>query len=123
MYLRRLITISFLAMMFAATSNANLGIIGQFCLQNGNKWVGTLSVGFIFLGSGIGALYNNYIGKYRFRWILFGGAMGWNTYLTFSVLFLFIGFSDLIVIIILVGSLLCGLANSVYYNSLSNYIN
>lgn len=57
---------SLLAMIFAAISNANLGIIGQFCLQNGNEWVGPLSVALIFLGSGTGALYNQYMGKYQF---------------------------------------------------------
>jgi hypothetical protein len=123
MYLRRLVMMSLLAMLFAAISNANLGIIGQFCLQNGNEWVGPLSVALIFLGSGTGALYNKYMGKYQFRLILFSGAMGWNVYLTFSVLFLFIGFSNLIIVIILFGSLLCGLTVSLYYNSLNNYIN
>lgn len=122
-YLKRVILLSIVAMLFAAISNANLGIISQFASQNGNKWVGPLSIALIFLGSGAGALYNKYIGKYKYRVILVCGAMGWNIFLTFSVMFLFIGFSDVIVVVILGGSLLCGLLMSAYYNGLNNFIN
>ena len=122
-YLKRVIFISAVAMLFAAISNANLGIISQFASQNGNTWVGPLSIALVFLGSGTGALYNGYIGKWKYRTIIFFGAMGWNIFLTFSVLFLFVGFSNLIVVIILLGSLICGLMLSTYYNGLNNYVN
>lgn len=122
-YLRRVILLSTVAMMFAAISNANLGIISQFASQNGNNWVGPLSIAVVFLGSGFGALYNKYIGKYKFRTIILCGSMGWNIFLTFSVMFLFIGFSDLIIVVIIGGSLLCGLLMSAYYNGLNNFVN
>ena len=122
-YLRRVVLISAVAMLFAAISNANLGIISQFASQNGNNWVGPLSIALVFLGSGIGALYNGYIGKWQYRTVIFFGAMGWNIFLTFSVLFLFVGFSNLVVVIILAGSLVCGLMLSTYYNGLNNYVN
>jgi len=80
-------------MLFTAISNANLGIISQFASQNGNKWVGPLSVAFIFLGSGTGALYHGYIHKWSYKRIIFTGAIGWDFFVSFSVVFLFIGFS------------------------------
>jgi hypothetical protein len=122
-YFRRVVVLSVLAMLYTAISNANLGIISQFASQNGNKWVGPTSIGLVFLGSGTGALYNEYIGKWRYRFILFFGAMGWNIFLAFSVIFLFIGFSELVIVIILTGSLFCGFLLSIYYNGLNNYVN
>lgn len=35
-YLRRVVLVSLLSMLYAAISNANLGIISQFASQNGN---------------------------------------------------------------------------------------
>lgn len=122
-YLRRVILLSILAMLYTAISNANLGIISQFASQNGNHWVGPLSIALLFLGSGTGALYNGYIGRWRYKTILFCGAMGWNVFLAFSVIFLFVGFSNYVIVIILVGSLLCGVLLSSYYNGLNNYVN
>jgi MFS family permease len=49
--------------------------------------------------------------------------MGWNIFLTFSVMFLFIGFSDFVIVIILVGSLSCGILMSAYYNGINNFVN
>ena len=122
-YLKRVIFFSILGMLFAAISNANLGIISQFASQNGNPWVGPLSVAILFLGLGLGALKNSYIGKINYRTILFFGACGWNIYLTFSVMFLFIGFSQALIAVILLGSFFCGLMASVYYNGFNNFIN
>jgi MFS family permease len=110
-------------MLYAAISNANLGIISQFASQNGNEWIGPLSIALVFLGSGIGALYNAYINKWPYRYIILAGSMGWNIFLSFSVMFLFIGFSNLVIAVILVGSLGCGFLMSAYYNGLNNYVN
>lgn len=49
--------------------------------------------------------------------------MGWNIFLSFSVVFLFVGFSDLVTVIIPVGSLFCGFLLSTYYNGTNNYVN
>ena len=122
-YLKRVILLSLVSMTYAAISNANLGIISQFASQNGNQWIGPLSIALVFLGSGVGALYNSYIGKWSYRFIIFIGAMGWNIFLSFSVMFLFIGFSDFVIVIIIIGSLACGLLMSAYYNGLNNYVN
>ncbi len=122
-YLRRVVLLSSLVMLYAAISNANLGIISQFASQNGNEWIGPLSIALIFLGSGCGAIYNEYIGKHPYRYIIFIGSMGWNIFLSFSVMFLFIGFSNFVIILIMVGSLGCGILMSAFYNGINNYIN
>jgi hypothetical protein len=92
-YLSRVIVVALACLAYTAVNNTNLGIISQIAQQNDNYWIGPLSIGLIFLGSGMGAFYNKYIQKYPFNRIIFTGALGWNIYLTFSVLFLFLGFS------------------------------
>jgi len=121
-HISKVIYISIISMLFIAIANTNLGVISQFASQNGNEWIGSASVSMIFLGAGLGTWYNSYIHKYQFKWIIFVGAMGWNIYVSFSVIFLFIGFSNLIIVIILSGSLLCGLIISIYYNGTGNYV-
>jgi hypothetical protein len=51
------------------------------------------------------------------------GTIGWLIYLSFSVMFLFLGFETYLIVIIVVGSFGCGLIMSLYYNSLNNYVN
>ena len=46
-----------------------------------------------------------------------------DVFCAFSVMFLFIGFQDFINVIIIIGSLLCGLVVSLFYNGVFNYIN
>jgi len=77
----------------------------------------------IFLGSGLGTFYNKYINRWPYKYVIFGGAMGWNIYLSFSVMFLFIGFSNTLIAVILLGSLICGFIMSVLYNGINNYVN
>lgn len=122
-YLRRVVSMSILFMLFAAISNANIGIISQFASQNDNHWIGPLSIALLFLGSGIGAMYNKYINKYPFNKIIFTGAIGWDIFCAFSVMFLFIGFENYINAIIILGSLISGFIVSLYYNGIFNYIN
>jgi len=91
-HIKRVVAISFLCLAFTAITNANIGIISQFASQNNNSWIGPLSIALIFLGSGVGSLYNRYIHKYRFKAVIFVGALGWDIFIAFSVLFLYIGF-------------------------------
>lgn len=122
-YLKRMVLISIVNMLFVAISNANIGIISQFASQHDNHWIGPLSISLIFLGSGIGALYNSYIDKYPYNRIIFTGAVGWDFFNAFSVMFLFIGFENYINAIIIVGSLICGFTVSLFYNGTFNYVN
>jgi hypothetical protein len=122
-YFWRVVIASLLALVFTAVSNANLGIISQFASQNDNHWIGPLSVGLIFMGSGLGATYTKYIGRYLYSRIIFLGSVGWDIYCTFSVMFLFVGFENYINAVIIVSSLICGLIVSLFYNGLFNYIN
>jgi hypothetical protein len=122
-HFKRLIGLSILCLFFTAVSNANLGIISQFASQNHNDWIGSVSIALLFLGSGVGSLYSKYINKYRYNRVIFAGAVGWDIFIAFSVIFLYIGFSDYVIGIIIVGSLFCGMIVSVYYNGTFNYIN
>jgi len=61
--------------------------------------------------------------KYAFNKIIFTGALGWDLYCTFSVIFLFVGFETYVNAIIIIGSLVCGLTVSVFYNGIFNYFN
>ena len=77
----------------------------------------------LFCGAGFGALYHDYISAWSYRKSAFLGALGYNVFLSFSVIFLFVGFSSAVIVVIIVGSLVCGLMISIYYNALNNYIN
>jgi MFS family permease len=114
---------SMLCLFFTAITNANIGIISQFASQNDNDWIGPLSISLIFLGSGLGVLYSKYIHKYPFSKVIFVGTLGWNIFISFSVMFLFIGFENYIVAVIAIGSLVCGIVMSLYYNGTFNYVN
>lgn len=121
-HLSKLLAISLACLLFTAISNANIGIISQFASQHGNEWIGPTSIALIFLGSGIGALYNNYIRKHPYNRVMFAGAIGWDIFCAFSVMFLFIGFENYINAIIIVGSFVCGLIVSMYYNGTFNFV-
>ena len=54
---------------------------------------------------------------------MFAGAVGWNFFCAFSVMFLFIGFEDYIIAIIIIGSLGFGFVVSLYYNGTFNFFN
>jgi len=122
-HFKALIAISILCLLFTAITNANIGIISQFASQNNNEWIGSVSIALLFLGSGVGALYSKYINKYRYNRVIFAGAVGWDIFIAFSVIFLYIGFADYVIAIIIIGSLVCGLIVSAYYNGTFNYIN
>lgn len=119
----KVVYISIISMLFQAISNTELGILSQFTSQNGNQWAGPLSISMIFLGSGIGSLYNRYINQYRYRYILFIGSLGWTLFIGLIVLFLHIGFSTVVEVCLIIGSFVSGLLVSVFYNSIFNYVN
>ena len=60
-YFKRVVIVAIPCLLFTAVTSANLGIISQLAEQNDNHWIGPLSVGLLFLGSGLGAIYNKYI--------------------------------------------------------------
>lgn len=122
-YFMRVIFISVVGMLFTGIYYTNLGIISQFASQNGNFWVGPVSTSLIFLSSGIAGLYNKYLNKLKYRYVILIGAFGWIIFISFSVMFLFVGFSSTIILIILVGSFICGFIISPYYNGINNYVN
>lgn len=122
-YIKRVLFVALVCLVFVGVNNANLGIVSQLASQNDNEWIGPLSIALIFLGSGTGALYHEYMHKYTYNKIIFIGSLGWDLYVTFSVIFLFIGFESYIIAIIIVGSMISGLTASTFYNGVFNYVN
>jgi hypothetical protein len=115
--------ISTISMLYQAISNTELGIISQFTHQNGNTWAGPLCTSLLFLGSGFGSLYNKYLDKFSFRKVLFLGSFGYTIFIGLSIIFLAIGFTDVVLFIILLGSLISGIVVSAFYNAQFNYVN
>ena len=122
-YLNIVILASLVIMIYQGIANSVLGIISQFTHQKGNDWAGPLSTSLLFLGSGIASLYNKYIGKYPFKYTFFFGAFGYIIYTSLGLIFMKLGFSTAVQILIFVLSLLGGSICSVFYNSQFNYIN
>lgn len=100
-----------------------MGIVSQFTHQNGNSWAGPLSTSLLFAGSAIGSLYNKYIATVSYKLILFLGSFGYTIFIGLAVIFLKVGFSTNVQIILLVGSFIAGLIVSAFYNGQFNYIN
>lgn len=110
-------------MFYQAIANTILGIISQFTHQNNNDWAGPYTTALLFIGSGIGCIYNQYIGKYQYKYCFFFGAFGYITFCCLGLIFLKIGFSTGTLILIFVLSFLAGLLCSIFYNTQFNYIN
>lgn len=100
-----------------------MAIVSQFAYQNGQGWVGPLSNALLFLGSGFATHYNNYIDKLPYKYSFFIGSLGYTLFIGLSVIFLKIGFTTLVEILILMGSLISGITVSMFYNSQFNYVN
>ena len=75
------------------------------------------------MGSGLGSLYNNYIGKYQVRYCIFFGSFGYFLFIAVGILFMSLGFSLTIYITMFLIAGLAGLIASVFYNSTYNYVN
>ena len=122
-HIRRLVGLSLVCLFFIGIINANMAISSQVASQHDNEWIGSLSISLTFLGVGLGSLYNQYIGRYSYSLVIFLGAQGWNVFCSFSVIFLFFGFQDYVLVVIIVGSFVAGLLASAYYNGMFNYLN
>lgn len=92
-YLRTVVFSSVVIMLYQGISNSDLGVISQLTEQNGNKWAGPLSTSLLFLGSGLGSLYNKYIGKYQYRYCFYVGSFGYILFVSTGCLFIKLGFS------------------------------
>lgn len=110
-------------MIYQGVANSDLGVISQFTHQKNNNWAGPLSTALLFTGSGIGSLYNKYIGKYPYRLCFFFGSFGYTIFIAMGLIFIRVGFSSGVMAMIFLGSLVGGLIVSVFYNAQFNYIN
>jgi hypothetical protein len=121
--LKSVLYISIAILLFQSISNTELGIVSQFTHQNGNSWAGPLSTSLLFAGSALGSIYNSYIASVSYKIIFFIGSFGYTIFIGLAVIFLKVGFSTSIQIVLLVGSFIAGLIVSAFYNGQFNYIN
>lgn len=122
-YLRTVIYVSVVILIYQGIANSDLGIISQLTHQNGNSWAGPLSTSLLFAGSGIGSLYNKYIGKFQFRYCFFVGSIGYTIFISMGLIFIKLGFSTTVEVLMFLGSFLAGFGCSIFYNTLFNFIN
>ena len=97
--------------------------MSQFTHQNGNNWAGPISTAMLFLGCAFGSLYSKLIGKYPFRYTFFVGSIGNTCFILLAVIFLKIGFTFIVEILLIFGSLAAGVVVSLFYTSQYHYIN
>lgn len=122
-YFRPIIFVSIIILVYQGIANTNLGIISQFTHQNGNSWAGPLCTALLFIGSGLGSLYNKYIGKYAFKYTFFIGSLSYLSFISLGLIFMSEGFTTITQVSIFFLSFVAGLICSVFYNSQFNYVN
>jgi hypothetical protein len=122
-YLKTVIIVSIVIMIYQGIANSDLGIISQLTHQTDNNWAGPLCTSLLFAGSGLGSLYVKYIGKYQYRYLFFIGSISFTMLVAISIIFLKLGFSLIVEIVIFLVSFLAGCLCSVFYNAQFNYIN
>ena len=122
-YMTTVILVSIVIMVYQGIANSDLGVISQLTHQKGNDWAGPLSTALLFMGSGLGSLYHKYIGKFSFKQCFFVGSFGYTLFISMGLIFVKIGFTELVQVLIFVGSFISGLIVSVFYNTQFNYIN
>ena len=122
-HLKHILYLSFVFLFFQAIDNTEVGILSQFTYQNGSSWVGPYANALLFLGSGVVAPINFYIGKYKYKYVLFFSSLAFLAYIGMEILFLKVGISTFIEITILIVSFLAGIVLSALYNGQFNYLN
>ena len=119
----RVILVSINIMLYQAIANTDLAVVSELSLQKGSQWAGPLLTCLLFLGSGLGSLYNDYIGRYPFRYCIFFGSFGYTLFIGMGLVFLELGFTNNTYPLIFIGGFVGGLIASVFYNSTYNYVN
>ena len=116
-YLKTVIKVSIVIMIYQGIANSDVGVLSELTHQKGNDWAGPLSTALLFIGSGLGSLYNKYIGKYPYRYCLMAGSFGYTLFISMGLVFIKIGFNTTTQILIFLGSFVSGLIASVFYNT------
>lgn len=122
-YLKSVLFCSTIILLYQGIANSDLGIVSELTHQKDNDWAGPLSTALLFLGSGAGSMYNKYIGKYKYRYCFMIGSLGYIIFISLGLIFIKIGFSLQVQIIIFVLSFISGGMCSIFYNTQFNYIN
>ena len=119
-----MVYLSVVQMVFQSFSNTVMGIMSQITVQNGIGWAGPLTTAILFFFSGIGALYNSYIDRWKYRTTFFLGSTGYIIYVATAIVFVSheqkqsIGF----VIAASLTNVIGGLILSMFYVSQFNYV-
>lgn len=92
-YLKNVLFTSFIILVYQGIANSDLGIVSQFTHQKDNDWAGPLITSLLFLGSGIGSMYNKYVKKYQYRYCFLFGSFGYIIFISLGLIFIKIGFS------------------------------
>ena len=121
-YFGHVLYVSTFLMLYQAIANTDLSIISELTHQHGNNWAGPLSTALLFIGSGVGSLYNRYIGRVPYRHTFFIGSFGYTIFIGMGLVFMKIEFTAGALVLIEVGSFVGGLFSSLFYNSQYNYV-
>lgn len=116
--------VSAIQMLYQSIANSIMGIMSQLTEQNNIWWAGPTTTIIIFVFSGIGSFYNDYIGKYKYKYTFVVGSLGYIIYCFSAIVFVTIpkvNFTPLMIATSLV-NVIGGLIMSVFYISQFNYI-
>ena len=122
-YFKELAYVSVLIFFYQGVSNAVFGITGQFAHQAGKDWVGPLFLAMLFLGCGLGSIYNKYIGRYQYNLTFFVGGFGNALYILMELVLIEVPLSLWVILMLAVGGFVSGLIASIFFNSFFNFIN
>jgi hypothetical protein len=111
-------------MLYQSVANSVSGIIAQITDQNEIWWAGPVTTLILFLFSGIGALYNCYIGRMKYRYAMTIGASGYIIYCASAIVFVSVNVKKSIGFIVAASlvNVIGGLILSMFYICQFNYI-
>lgn len=92
-YFGHVLYASVFIMFYQAFANTDESIISQLTHQHGNDWAGPLCTALLFIGSGLGSLYNKYIGKVSYKYTFFIGSFGYTIFIGMGLVFMKINFT------------------------------
>ena len=122
--LNNVIYVSMVQMLYQSIANSMMGIMSQITSQNQIWWAGPVTTIILFVFSGLGSLYNGYIGKYKYRYTFFIGSLGYIVYNASAIVFVSIDHSNTMSIVVgtFLVNIVGGLVVSMLYISQFNYI-
>ena len=120
----KVIYLSLIFFVYQSVANSVMGIMSQITEQNGIRWAGPVTTMLLYFFSGVGSLYNKYVGKYRYNYTFYVGSFGYVIYVASTIVFTIVSKekSTLIFVATCLVNIVGGLIVSALYNSQWNYI-